>query len=301
MATPTVYVICDQNCKFEGMTKEQILAAIEQAVNGGTIGDVDTGFVRTVKTINGAPLRFFVGLQSEYDALPNEDKENLFAIITNDTTKEGITDYFEELSGELDSLATKQSNDSATINKIISGDIHTGYAEKAYKDADGQIIASAYLKRFDAMSVRSFVHETEIPYAGYAGRKYAGGIPTTKEINDVVAVSFKTYDSTRGETHYFYGLRTTDKATDDNGEYVEFACVHAGMCSNSTYKYRYFNATAIVRLYDVNGTAYITFESCDGTITEFATDGTGTVKKITDATAKMAYKAELQYVSLIYK
>lgn len=98
MATPTVYVICDQNCKFEGMTKEQILTAIAQAVESGEITDVDAGFVTTLKTINGQPLKFFVGEQSEYETLTAEDKENLFAIITNDTTKEGLLNSIAQLT-----------------------------------------------------------------------------------------------------------------------------------------------------------------------------------------------------------
>lgn len=101
MATPKVYVICDANCKFEGMTKEQILAAIVQAVNEGTIGDIDTGFITTIKTINGLPLRFFVGEQSAYEALTEEEKNNLFAIITNDTTKAGIAEAIKTLQDDL--------------------------------------------------------------------------------------------------------------------------------------------------------------------------------------------------------
>lgn len=97
MQTPKVYVICDQNCLYEGMTKEQILAAITQAVNEGTIGDCDTGFIQTIKTINGLPLRFFVGDQATYNALSDEQKENLYAIITNDTTQDGINAAIEEL------------------------------------------------------------------------------------------------------------------------------------------------------------------------------------------------------------
>lgn len=92
-----VYVLCGENCKYEGMTKEQILTAITQAVNEGTIGDIDTGFITTIKTITGTPLKFFVGDQATYDALPDEQKINLYAIITNDTTKEGILKALEEL------------------------------------------------------------------------------------------------------------------------------------------------------------------------------------------------------------
>jgi hypothetical protein len=90
MSTPAVFVICDNNCKYEGMTKEQIYAAIVQAVNEGTIGEIDTGFITTIKTVNGTPLRFFVGTQAEYDTLTDKIKQNLFAIITNDTNKEGL-------------------------------------------------------------------------------------------------------------------------------------------------------------------------------------------------------------------
>ena len=104
-ATPKVYVICDQNCKFEGMTKEQILTAIAQAVETGTIGDLDTGFITTIKTINGTPLKFFVGEQAAYDALTEEEKNNLFAIITNDTTKEGLLTDIEQLKTTVKMLA----------------------------------------------------------------------------------------------------------------------------------------------------------------------------------------------------
>lgn len=104
MATPKVYVICDANCKFEGMTKEQILTAITQAVNESSIGDVDSGFITTVKTINGLPLRFFVGEQAAYDALSAEQKENLFAIITNDTTKAYIMEALDTLREDMESI-----------------------------------------------------------------------------------------------------------------------------------------------------------------------------------------------------
>lgn len=102
--TPRVYVICDQNCKFEGMTKEQIYAAIVQAVNEGTIGDIDAGFITTVKTINGLPLKFFVGPQATYDALSDEEKENVFAIITNDTTRAGLLAAIESLQNSIKGL-----------------------------------------------------------------------------------------------------------------------------------------------------------------------------------------------------
>lgn len=112
--TPKVYVLCDLNCKFEGMTKEQIYAAIVQAVNEGTIGDIDTGFVQTIKTINGKALKFFVGEQYEYEALSEDDREGLFAIITNDVTKESILTAVETLQNTVDDMTN-------TVDKVVKG------------------------------------------------------------------------------------------------------------------------------------------------------------------------------------
>lgn len=102
MADRKYYVICDIGCKFESMTKEQILTAIMQAVENGEIKDVDTGFVTTIKTVNGHALRFFVGQQSEYEALTEAEKQDLFAIITNDTSKESMLASLENLRNDID-------------------------------------------------------------------------------------------------------------------------------------------------------------------------------------------------------
>lgn len=137
MATPTVYVYCDANCKWEGMTKEQILAAIAQAVNEGTIGECDTGFVQTIKTINGHALKFFVGEQSEYDTLTEADKKDLFAIITNDTNKEGL----------LNAINTLQTEFAEFKNGIEKGTVvvpRAANAKKASEDGNGNVIAETY-------------------------------------------------------------------------------------------------------------------------------------------------------------
>lgn len=131
MVTPTVYVICNQNCKFEGMTKEQILTAIMQAVNEGTISNIDAGFVQTIKTVNGHALKFFVGEQSEYDALTEADKEDLFAIITNDTSKEGIMQTLADLEQDFKDI---QGNFNALEKGIKNGSIVSGMARAIYNE-----------------------------------------------------------------------------------------------------------------------------------------------------------------------
>ena len=126
--TPRVYAICDANCRWETLTREEILAAITQAVNEGTISNIDTGFVQTIKTINGKGLKFFVGEQSEYDTLTEEDKKDLFAIITNDTTKEGLLNAISTLQTKLTDIETKLENGSFVVGetKTIAIPINSG-------------------------------------------------------------------------------------------------------------------------------------------------------------------------------
>lgn len=124
--TPTVYVFCNNNCKYEGLTKEQIFTAIMQAVNEGTIGDIDTGFVTTIKTINGSPLKFFVGTQAEYEALTEEQREGLYAIITNDTTAASIIERLDALAMDYDQYKESINNEFAGIGdgRNIVGDAY---------------------------------------------------------------------------------------------------------------------------------------------------------------------------------
>lgn len=127
MATPKVYVICDQNCKFESMTKEQILSAIIQAVEGGTIGDVDAGFITSVKTINGQTLRFFYGDQSAYNALSAEDKENLCAVITNDAQLNGILEELQRIAEKADGAVARVDGSVAKTGDTMTGTLQVPF------------------------------------------------------------------------------------------------------------------------------------------------------------------------------
>lgn len=138
--TPKVYVICDANCKWESMTKEQILTAIMQAVNEGTIGNIDTGFITTVKTINGEPLKFFYGKQAAYNALSDEEKTNLFAVITDDTTKEGIEKTIKEFQTEIKELKEGLTNGTFEVDNAN----YANQAERAENDENGNKITETY-------------------------------------------------------------------------------------------------------------------------------------------------------------
>jgi hypothetical protein len=63
------YVLCRDNCKFEGMTKEQIIAAIAEAT-GNTPTNIDDAFITKLLDQNkNAAMRLWVGTEAEYNAV----------------------------------------------------------------------------------------------------------------------------------------------------------------------------------------------------------------------------------------
>ena len=69
MSERNYYVLCDDNCKFLSMSKEQILAAIAEAT-GKTVSNVDDAFITKIKEQNaGTAVKIWLGTQAEYNAL----------------------------------------------------------------------------------------------------------------------------------------------------------------------------------------------------------------------------------------
>lgn len=80
------YVICDDDCRYEGMTKEEILSVIAQAAEGTLVFDTEAAFITKVKEQNGGYITFWVGTQAEFNALPTIDKTCHYHI--TDSTKD---------------------------------------------------------------------------------------------------------------------------------------------------------------------------------------------------------------------
>lgn len=112
-STPNVYAVCDNNCHWETMTKEQIITAIEQALETGKVGDVDAGFITKIKETNASgTLQFWIGTTAEYNAIATKDAATLY-ILTDDSTAD-----------DFNALAEK-------VNGLISGSVTAAYAAEA--------------------------------------------------------------------------------------------------------------------------------------------------------------------------
>lgn len=110
MAAVNIFVRGDNNGNYDGMTKEEILAAITQAIQSGTISDIDTGFVTKIKELNGGlALRFWVGTTAEYEALTDKPN-NVLYIKTDDTS-----------AADINNAITALQTVVASINDTIDG------------------------------------------------------------------------------------------------------------------------------------------------------------------------------------
>lgn len=118
MAGRRYFCFCEDNCKFETMSKEQIITAIYEAVTNGEIKDIDAGFITTVKEQNkGKGLVFWLGTTAEYNALiAAEGKDpNCFYIKTDDTALADLGAKITAIEKELATKFTELRKDLETI------------------------------------------------------------------------------------------------------------------------------------------------------------------------------------------
>lgn len=106
MSDKNFYVLGDDNCKYEGMSKEQIIATIQEAISTGTIPELDAGVITKVKEQNKQrALSFWVGSQDEYNAIQKK-ADNCFYIINN--------------SGNFAELKQKVDDDSKALQGLTN-------------------------------------------------------------------------------------------------------------------------------------------------------------------------------------
>lgn len=99
MSERNYYVICDDNCKFPAMTKEEVMAAIAETT-GRTPSDIDQAFITKIKEMNkNQQLKWWVGTETEYNAI-QEKAEDTFYIITDSGNYEYTTVISDESNHE---------------------------------------------------------------------------------------------------------------------------------------------------------------------------------------------------------
>lgn len=129
------YTINISNGKLRLVTESGAVVGETEAIvaDGETIyRDGTNGVARVlgIKTINGGILHIFVGTKAEYDTLTEIQKQNLFAIITDDTTKDNIISTLNGFSDGTEAVGKAKKispvDDETMVYKLATGEEQLG-------------------------------------------------------------------------------------------------------------------------------------------------------------------------------
>ena len=123
MSEKKYYCFCGSNCRYETMTKEQILAAIAEAT-GVAVAGGDAGFITKVKETNGGGyVTFWVGTQEQYNALQTYEK-NCMYIVTDETTG---ADFEKAIAAAVEHI--QSTGNPHNVTAAQAGAVPAGYIE----------------------------------------------------------------------------------------------------------------------------------------------------------------------------
>lgn len=113
-----VYSLDDAANKYESMTKEQIITAITQAVNEGTISNIDAGFITKIQEMNKkGVLKWWIGTQAEFNALSTKDNDTLY-LFTDDPLFNDFKSSLASLDTEIDALDSRVTQANTSLLKV---------------------------------------------------------------------------------------------------------------------------------------------------------------------------------------
>lgn len=189
------YCFCSSNCKYETMTTEQIMAAITQAVQGGTIGDVDTGFVSKVKEKNGSYVTFWVGTQAQYNAIA-ERETNCLYIITDETTFADVAKTVEQAAADAKAAATAAGKAAYLLDSAanISTDEFKGSFYRKYSDGIAEYVVNLKINNFPITERMGDFYATKGGWKRIAFSDYPE-IKKAPFFCDISVISVESYDS----------------------------------------------------------------------------------------------------------
>lgn len=123
------YVISDDDCKYEGMTKEQILSAIEQGLEQGYVSDPASAVFSKIKEIRASKTaQLWIGTEAQFNALspaPSIGKsvvrvgtDGVLYLCSDDST-------FNDFSAH---VANKDNPHSVTASQVGAAPVNHGHS-----------------------------------------------------------------------------------------------------------------------------------------------------------------------------
>lgn len=96
------YVICNNNCKYEALDKEETLSAIQQAIESGGVQGVDPTepFITKIKDKNtGVAVGLWIGTEKQFNAITTKEDNTVYIYPTD--FEVNVNQMLEQLRAEL--------------------------------------------------------------------------------------------------------------------------------------------------------------------------------------------------------
>ena len=158
-----------------------------------------------IMTVDGTPLRYFVGTKAKYNTLSDEDKVNLYAVITDDMTKDELAHAIEDL---IDATETLRGDLSHLEDDLTEGVMKVGKAAKADSATNADKVTNGYY--------RSRVLSTWKELAGVEGSYFSGYYTGAVTADDYVVIRYGVAPN-GGDWSYFETPPIKAYSTTDGG------------------------------------------------------------------------------------
>lgn len=168
-----VYALDEGKNSWLTMTKEQILTAITQAVNEGTIGDIDAGFITKIQEMNAQEVvKLWLGTMAEFQALTTKDTNTLY-MFTDDPTvddiEQSLTDLENSIEFNYNEIAKIKSGSTVVGEALIVSNIYLHKITISNSTSKGSVylsITSSRSATYNLTDFKSMLGNNTIPATG---------------------------------------------------------------------------------------------------------------------------------------
>lgn len=171
------------------MTKEQIIAAIMQAVSTGVIKDVDAGFITKIQEMNeNKSIKLWIGTMAQFNALENKDENTLY-IFSDDPTISEIGAKFDEIDETINNILDGTTAVPKSINAENAE--NAAYAENAAKATNATKVNLLEIKRNSAGVLKIndiIIPQKEVLWEGSISGSGTVTLQDDLEVGDIIEI-----------------------------------------------------------------------------------------------------------------
>lgn len=119
MANRNFYVLCDDNCRFPSMTKDEIFTAIQSAVEQHGTRTLTIDVLTGLKEVNkNEVISLWIGTQAEFNAIQSPSENTMYLISDHNAIKAQTMAALQEMFTRIEELTANIESETASLNAL---------------------------------------------------------------------------------------------------------------------------------------------------------------------------------------